>query len=175
MRVACWKESHPVWREQGRLSASKPHAWAIGVISLWCLSWLGRGRWVLLLVYNNDDHNDNDGTMTQISHSRLLHSVCGLRPHPPWKRREKRSKIGRENPIKSNSSVHTVCTKQCTTQQATKWDLAPFIRVARPVWMRPKNGLAWNSCFWNTLGAPGVWVGGSWAVTLSWMLLGVHQ
>ncbi len=34
----------------------------IGAISLWCLSWLGRGRWVLLLlVYDNDnDDNDND-------------------------------------------------------------------------------------------------------------------
>ncbi len=82
--------------KQGCLSASKPHAWVskfVGAISLWCLSSLGRGRWVLLLVYDNDNkdndnnNNDNHSTMSQISCSHSLRSACGLkkkylfRPH----------------------------------------------------------------------------------------------
>ena len=38
-----------------------------------------------------------------------------------------------KNPTKSNSTVHTAHTKQCVMQQASEWDLAPFIRSARRV------------------------------------------
>ncbi len=38
------------------------------ILSLWCLSWLGKGRWVLLLlVYDSDNDDNNVRTLTQIS------------------------------------------------------------------------------------------------------------
>ena len=55
-----------------------------------------------------------------------------LRPHPHRTRREEQSKLGCENPIKSNS-VHTAYTKQHVMQEATEWDLAPFFGVTRRV------------------------------------------
>ncbi len=54
-------------------------------------------------------------------------------PCPHWMRREKRSKSGRVAPCCNNSSVHIAHVKQCITQQALEWDLAPFFRVASSV------------------------------------------
>ncbi len=54
-------------------------------------------------------------------------------------RDEAPSKLGQKKTIKSNSAVHIAGTRQCVTQQASEWDLAPFLRVTRgvllPVWM----------------------------------------
>ncbi len=54
-------------------------------------------------------------------------------------RGEKGSK--RAAPYCNNSSVHMAHAKQCMTQQASEWDLAPFLPVTRgvllPVWVGP--------------------------------------
>ncbi len=63
-------------------------------------------------------------------------------------RGEKGSK--RAAPYCNNSSVHMAHAKQCMTQQASEWDLAPFLRVTRgvllPVWMGPQR-LVWLGNF----------------------------
>ncbi len=55
----------------------------------------------------------------------------------------KRSKLGCEKNHCGNRTVHIAGSKQCTKQQASEWDLAPFFRVVRrvfrPVCMGPEG------------------------------------
>ena len=64
-------------------------------------------------------------------HTHLLVLTTVLRPHPHWTRREKRSKLGRANPVVA-TGLYTLHTKQyMSTQLGSGLDCCVACRITR--------------------------------------------